>query len=96
MPFGEESTCHFKIAIYKEFDKFWHEHLKVSKIFTWMGSFWGKYRFFELKKYRVLIFHETEEGYKILTGTDLSFQSWHATNLTNFVLRTWKSQKFSL
>ena len=40
-----------------------------------MGSFWAKYRLFELKKYRRVIFHETEEGYKILRGTDLSFQS---------------------
>ena len=81
---------------YKEFDKFWPEHLKVSKIFILMGSFWAKYILFELKKYRGVIFHETEEGYKILRGTDLSFQSWHATNLTNFDLSPWKSKKFSL
>ena len=40
-----------------------------------MGSFWAKYILFELKKYRGVIFPETEEGYKILRGTDLSFQS---------------------
>ena len=40
-----------------------------------MGSFWAKYILFELKKYRGVIFTETEEGYKILRGTDLSFQS---------------------
>ena len=28
---------------HKEFDKIWPEHSKVSKIFTLMGSFWGKY-----------------------------------------------------
>ena len=38
---------------------------KVSKMFTFMGSFWAKYILFELKKYREVIFHETEEGYKI-------------------------------
>ena len=62
---------------HKEFDKFWPEHSKVSKIFILMGSFWAKYIFFELKKYRWIIFHETEEGYKIWRGIDLSFQNWH-------------------
>ena len=35
---------------HKEFNKFWPEHSKVSKIFTLMGSFWAKYMLFELKK----------------------------------------------
>ena len=47
---------------HKEFDKFWPEHSKVSKIFILMGSFWAKYKLFELKKYRGVIFHENEEG----------------------------------
>ena len=42
-----------------------------------MGSFWAKYILFELKKYRGVIFHETEEGYKIFRGLDSSFQTWH-------------------
>ena len=62
---------------HEEFDKFWPEHSKVSKMFTLMGSFWAKYILFELKKYREVIFHETEEGYKIWRGIDLSFQNWH-------------------
>ena len=41
-----------------------------------MGSFWAKYILFELKKYRRAIFHETEHGYKIWRGIDLSFQNW--------------------
>ena len=49
----------------EEFDGFWPEHLKASKIFILMGSFWAKYILLELKKYRGVIFHETEEGYKI-------------------------------
>ena len=73
--FGEESICPFKW--HKEFDKFWSKHSKVSKRFTLMGSFWAKYRLFELKKYRGVIFHETEKGYKIWRGIDLSFQNWH-------------------
>ena len=61
----------------EKFDEFLPEPLKVSKIFILMGSFWVKYIFFELKKYRGVIFHETEEGYKIWRGIDLSFQDWH-------------------
>ena len=34
---------------HEEFDKFWSEHLKVSKIFILMCSFWAKYILFELK-----------------------------------------------
>ena len=60
---------------HKEFDKFWPEHSKVSKIFTLMGSFWAKYILSELKKYRGVTFPETEEGYTIWRGMDLSFQN---------------------
>ena len=42
-----------------------------------MGSFSGNYIFFELKKYRGVIFQETEEGYKIWTGISLLLQNWH-------------------
>ena len=42
-----------------------------------MCSFWAKYVLFELKKYRGVIVHVTEEGYKIWRGIDLSFQNWH-------------------
>ena len=50
---------------HEEFDKFWCEHSKASNVFTLMGPFWAKYLLFELKKYREVIFHQTEEGYKI-------------------------------
>ena len=33
--------------------------------------------FIAKKKYRGVIFHETEGGYKIWRGIDLSFQNWH-------------------
>ena len=62
---------------HNEFDKTWPEHSKVSKIFILMGSFWGKYVLFELRKYRGIIFHETEKGYKIWWGIDSSSQNWH-------------------
>ena len=62
---------------HKECGKFWPEHSKISKIFTLMGFFRAKYILFKLKKYKGIIFHETEEGYKIRRGTGLSFQNWH-------------------
>ena len=62
---------------HEEFDKFWSEHLKDSKIFILTCSFWAKYILFELKKCRGVIFHEIEKGYKIWRGIDLSFQNWH-------------------
>ena len=62
---------------HEEFDESWPENLKVSKIFMLMGSFWAKYILFELKKYRGVIFHETEEGHNIWREIDLSFQNWH-------------------
>ena len=60
----------------EEFDKFWPEHLKISRIFILMCSFWAKYILFELKKYRGVILHETEEGYKVWRGIDM-FQNWY-------------------
>ena len=62
---------------HKEFEEFCPEHLKVSNIFILMGFFWAKYKLFELKKYRGVIFHETEEEYNIWRGIDLPFQNWH-------------------
>ena len=62
---------------HKEFDKIWPKHSKVSKIFILMGSFWAKYILLKLKKYRGIIFHKTEERYKIWRGIDLSLQNWH-------------------
>ena len=59
---------------HKEFDEFWTERLKVSKIFTLMHSFRAKYILFELKKYRGVIFKDTKVRYKIWRGIDLSFQ----------------------
>ena len=50
--------------------------MKVSTIFILICSFWIKYTLFELKKYRGIIFHDTEEGYKILSRINL-FQNWH-------------------
>ena len=62
---------------HEEFDEVWPEHLKVSKIFILICSFWAKYILFELKKSRGVIFHETEDRSKIWRGIGLSFQNWH-------------------
>ena len=62
---------------HKEFDKFWPEHLKVSKMFTLKGSFWAKYMLFELKKNRGVIFHDMEQWCKIWRKTDLWFEKLH-------------------
>ena len=62
---------------HKEFDKFWPEHLKVSKILTLIDFFRANYILFQLKKYRGVAFHETEGGYKIWRGIDLLLQNWH-------------------
>ena len=48
----------------------------LKKVSTLMGSFSAKYILFQLKKYRAVIFHETERGYKIWRGINLLFQNW--------------------
>ena len=44
---------------------------------TLIGTFGAKYITFDLKKYRGIIFHDTEESRKIWRKTDLCFQKWH-------------------
>ena len=51
-------------SLLEEFDEFWPKHLKVSKTFILMGPFRAKYILFELKRYREVIFHKTEEDEK--------------------------------
>ena len=62
---------------HEEFDEFWPEHSKISKICTLIDCFWPKYIMFELKKYRGVIFDGTEDWCKIWRKTDLCFQKWH-------------------
>ena len=62
---------------HEEFDEFWPEHSKISKICTLMGCFWPKYIMFELKKYRGAIFHDTKVWCKIWRKTDLWFGKWY-------------------
>ena len=71
--FEEELDLSFQ-SWHEEFDEFWPKQLKVSKIFILMGSFWAKYILFELKKYRGVNFHGTEEIWKFWRKTDLWFE----------------------
>ena len=51
--------------------------LEVSKISTFIGSYYAKYLMFDLTKYRGVIFNDTEEWCKIERKTDLWFGKWH-------------------
>ena len=50
---------------WQEFGEFWSKHSKVSKICTLIGPFREKYITSYLRKYRGVIFHNTEESCKI-------------------------------
>ena len=50
---------------------------QVSKICFLIGPFLAKYINFDLKKYRGVIFHDTEELCTIWRKTDLRFGKWH-------------------
>ena len=62
---------------HEEFDEFWPEHSKISKICTLMGFFWTKYIMFDLKKYRGVMFGSTEYWCNNWRKTDLYFQKWY-------------------
>ena len=62
---------------WQEFGEIWSEHLKVSKTCTFICSSSAKYLIFDLKKYRGVIFHDTEGWCKIWRKTDLWFGKWH-------------------
>ena len=53
------------------------EHLQVSKTCTFICSYCAKYLMFDLKKYRGVIFHDTEGWCKIWRKTNLWFGKWH-------------------
>ena len=61
----------------QELGKFWSEHPKGSKICTLIDPFHAKYITFDLKKYRWVIFHDTEVQCKIWRKTDLWFGKLH-------------------
>ena len=80
---------------HKEFEKFWSEHSKVSKIFTLIVFFWAKYALFELQSTEELSFMKLKRDTTF--GEKLTFHfKIDISNLRNFDLSTWKSKKFSL
>ena len=62
---------------HEEFNKFWPEHSKISKICTLMCCSWPKYIMFELRKYRRVMLDGIQDWYKVWRKTDLWFQKWH-------------------
>ena len=62
---------------WQELGEFWPKHWKVSKTCTLIGFLCLKYITLDLKKYRRVIFHDTEEWFKIWRSTDLWFGKWH-------------------
>ena len=62
------------VSWHLEFDQFWFDYSKISKICTLIGCLWPKYIMFELKKYRGVMFDCIEYWYKIWRKTDFHFQ----------------------
>ena len=62
---------------WQEFGEIWPEHSKVYKTCTFICSYCAKYLMFDLKKYRGVIFHDTEGWCKIWRKTDLWFGKWN-------------------
>ena len=62
---------------HEEFDKFSPVHSNISKICTLMACFWPNYVMFEQKKYKGVMFDDTEYWCKIWRKTDLCFIKWH-------------------
>ena len=62
---------------HEDFDEFWPDHSKISKICTLMGCLWPKYIMFEFKKYRGVMSGGTEYWCKIWRNTDFCFQKWY-------------------
>ena len=81
---------------HKEFNKFWPEHPKISKICTLMGCFWPKYTMFQLRKYRGVMFDGTQDWYKIWRKTDLCFRKMTWGILQIFTRARSKVWKFGL
>ena len=69
---------------WQEFGEIWPEHSQVSKTCTFICSYCAKYLMFDLKKYRGVIFHDTEGWCKIWRNNNLWFG---IRNMANFL--TW-------
>ena len=63
--------------ILQEFGEFWSEALKSLKIWTLISFFCTKCKTFGLKKYRGVVFDDTEDSWKMWGKMDLWFGKWH-------------------
>ena len=73
----------------------WQILTRALKDFNFNGLLMSKKCiFFVVRKYRGVIFHETEEGYKTWGGIDWSFQNWDK-KFDNFWLEHFKVSKVS-
>ena len=77
---------------WQEFIEFWSKHSKVYKICTAIGPFRAKYITFDQKKYRGVIFNDTEESCKVWRKNDLWFGKWHEEfgKFSSENLKVWK------
>ena len=80
---------------HEDFDELWPDHLKISKICTFMGCLWAKYIIFELKKYRGVMFDDSAYWYKIWRKTDFCFQKLYE-EFGNFLPEHLKVSKLGL
>ena len=89
--FEEELTCQFKIDM-RNLTNFDLSTRKSQKNFALMSYFWPKYIMFELKKYRRVMFDDTEHWWKIWKKTDLCFMrnlaNFHRLEKGNFILES--------
>ena len=83
--FKEKLTCGFKYDMRNLVN--FHPTTQKSKNFTLMGYFCPKYMRFELKKYRGVIFHDTEQWCKIWINPDLVVSKMRALkSLKNYTI----------
>ena len=83
--FKEKLTCGFKYDMRNLVN--FHPTTQKSKNFTSMGYFCPKYMRFELKKYRGVIFHDTEQWCKIWINPDLVVSKMRALkSLKNYTI----------
>ena len=69
-------TCAFKNDM-RNLANFHQDTSGRLKIWTFIGSFYPKWKMYELKIYRGFMCHDNEEWCKIWTGIDWSIQNWH-------------------
>ena len=79
---------------YDEFGKFSQSTQKIQN-WDFYRAFYSKYKMYELKTHREVIWYDNEEWCKIWKRIELSVQNWH-TDLINVNPSTNKSKKCAL